>query len=222
MQAVQLAQVVWDMVSQPDVARTVDTVLGSARAFTPAAEVGIFRVQDSCRVEIAGTSGPRARRADELQLQYGEGPCLQAALSRDVFLLADTRYDDRWPRLSPAVAELGWRSVLSLPLVMSDVPLGALNLYSSTAASFGDEEVEWAQVFARHASIALGLRIAEEGLQQAMADQHVLGQAKGIVMERYGIDRDRAQEVLERQAEMSGRSLGDVARTVLHTRRLPG
>lgn len=221
MQAVQLAQAVWEMVSQPDLARTVDQVLVNACAFTPAAEVGIVRLQGEQRVEIAGTSGPRARRADELQLHYGEGPCLQAALARDVCLLEDARYDDRWPRLSPAVAELGWSSVLSLPLLRKGTPLGALNLYSDTPACFGDDDVAWARVFARHASVALGVRIAEEELRQAMADQHLLGQAKGILMERYGLDLEAAQAALEQHARTSGAPLSDVASTVISTRRLP-
>jgi transcriptional regulator with GAF, ATPase, and Fis domain len=209
------------MVSQADVGRTVDKILGTAAALTPAAEVGVFRLHDERRVEIAGTSGARARRADELQLDYGEGPCLSAALGRKVCLLNDTHDDDRWTRWSATVAELGWRSVLSLPLALREAGIGALNLYATQPRSFRDEDVERAQVFARHASVALGVRITEERLKQAMADQHVLGQAKGILMERYGLSRERAQTVIEQHATTTGLLLSEVSQLIIETRRLP-
>lgn len=221
MKADHLAEAVWEMANQPDVAQTVDKVLSSACSLTPAVEVGVFRRQPDRTVEIAGTSGTSAQRADELQLLYGEGPCLHAALSNNLCLLPDTCEDERWPRWSPEVAELGWRSVLSLPLSLGSETLGALNLYSPGVGSFADDDIDLAQAFASHASIALGLRISEERLRQAMSDQHLLGQAKGILMARYGITRERAQSELERRATTSGRGLGAVAEQIVRSHRLP-
>ena len=60
-----------------------------------------------------------------------------------------------------------------------------------------------------------------EQLQQAVATRDVIGQAKGMLMERHGLDADRAFAVLVRYSRDTNTRLRDVAEALVTTRSLP-
>jgi GAF domain-containing protein len=220
--AVHFAKAAWQMASQPDVEHTLEQILENARKVTAAAEVGILRIESNGRIQIADTTVSAVRRADELQMECRQGPCLEAVWKSDTYRIEDTRTDPRWPIWGAAVAKLGWQSILSIRLFTPERTLGALNLYSTVTAGFDDDDVEVAEIFARHASMALAVRLNEEGLQQAISARHLIGQAQGILMERYDIDADRAFMVLRRYSQDNNIKLRSVAEHVIKNRRLPG
>ncbi|MET0693588.1 MAG: GAF and ANTAR domain-containing protein [Propionibacteriaceae bacterium] len=217
----RLAVAAWEMASQTDMAETVGVVLRAARDLTAATEVGVMRLGSGQTVEIAGTSTSAVQRADELQLRFGEGPCLTASRSGELCLVGDTRTDVRWPTWGPAAAGLGWNSILSLPLVAAGRGLGALNLYAAEQDSFRRVEVEIAQIFARYAAMALARRAHEEDLRETVERRHVIGQAQGVLMERYDLSADRALVALHRHADKHGADVYAVAQHVIGVRRLP-
>jgi AmiR/NasT family two-component response regulator len=49
----------------------------------------------------------------------------------------------------------------------------------------------------------------------------LVGQAMGILMERYDLDADRAFKVLQRYSQSTNTKLRDVAQQLIDTRRLP-
>jgi hypothetical protein len=217
----RFATVAWELVSQADLTQTLAHLVRSAREITAAGEVGVMRVVEGGAVQIAATSTALVRRADELQLQRGEGPCLQASRQRELAVVHDLRGDPRWPVWGPAAADLGWSSVLSLPLIAAGGGWGALNLYADTAGVFSPDDVEVGQLFARHASIALTQRVKEEHLHAAMHHQHLIGQAQGVLMERFALPPDRALRALQRLATLRQVDIQAVAEHVLGVRRLP-
>lgn len=221
-QPAELADAVWGLVSRPDLGHTVRGILSEAREHTAAAGVGVFRRRAGAVVEIAGTSAEHVRRADELQLQCGEGPCLAAALTNHTHRVDDLEADRQWPGWSATAVDLGWRSILSLPLVSGDACLGALNLYSDRRARFGADEVLAAELFARHASVALALRFAEERLREEMRDQHLLGLAQGVLMERYRITAAQAIQLIRHHASQGDESPCRLAEHIVRSRKLPG
>jgi AmiR/NasT family two-component response regulator len=58
-------------------------------------------------------------------------------------------------------------------------------------------------------------------LWQAIDARKLIGQAQGILMERYDLDDERAFEVLRRYSQNSNLKLRDVAQMVVDTRELP-
>jgi AmiR/NasT family two-component response regulator len=77
--------------------------------------------------------------------------------------------------------------------------------------------VHAAELFAVHASIALGHAQQEHQLNQALSSRKVIGQAVGILMERYQIDQDRAFHFLMRVSSTSNIKLRDVAHELVTT-----
>ena len=217
-----ITQIALELHKLPDTDATVQAVADVVPAMVGADHAGVMLVYGRERVEIAATTGPIADRADQLQLELGEGPCLSAIEVGATFLIPDTRSEPRWPRWCAEVSELGIGSVLSIRLATDESKVGALNLYANTPNRFGDpDDIVVGQILARHASIALDSARQLDTLYQAVDGRTVIGQAQGILMERFNLDADQSFAVLRRYSQQTNTKLGEVARKLVATRQLP-
>jgi len=182
---------------------------------------GITMIRGRGRFETVGPSAPVVTRADHRQYELREGPCVDASTTSRTVMSADLASDARWPRWGPAAVQLGFRSILSAELHAGGERIGALNLYGSRTRQFTDEDVDVAQLFASHAAAALAAVRLREGLQNALYSRTVIGQAQGILMERFDVDADRAFAVLRRYSQDENIKLTDVARRLVATTELP-
>lgn len=164
--------------------------------------------------------------ASELELaqeRLQEGPCHEA-LRRGVPVTTDDLPTDadRWPLYGARAAELGIRAVAGLPMRLAGVPVGALNLYSTTARTWSTEDVDIAQVLADAATgyvvNAVKLHQRErlsEQLQHALTSRVVVEQAKGITANDRGVGVDEAFEIIRSHARSHNASLHDVATAIV-------
>jgi hypothetical protein len=79
------------------------------------------------------SSGELAMDLDLTQYRLGDGPCVTAATSGRTAEVLNTLTDERWPEYSRHAAELGCRSVLSVPLPVQEFVVGGLNGYARTS-----------------------------------------------------------------------------------------
>jgi hypothetical protein len=153
-----------------------------------------------------------AVRADKLQYELGEGPCLTAVLADPVVQVDDLATDPRWPAFGPrAAAMLGLRSQLSFQFRPEPHAQGSLNLYAHRPHAIDVETRHLAVMFARLVAIATGWSRHDESMAEALATRTLIGQAIGIVMERYRIDADRAFAFLVRTSQTGNIKVRDVA-----------
>jgi GAF domain-containing protein len=129
--------------------------------------------------------------------------------------------DERWPTWGPQASALGFNSVLSAELHSRGRRIGALNLYGAEEASFTREDIVLAELFARQGALALGYARSEEGLREALETRTVIGQAQGLLMERFQIDGDRAFATLRRYSQRNNIKLKVLCRRLVETRALP-
>jgi AmiR/NasT family two-component response regulator len=73
-------------------------------------------------------------------------------------------------------------------------------------------------VLAAHAASALLASRQGEQLQSALSTRDRIGQAKGIIMERFGIDDVAAFEMMRKLSQDANTRLVDVAQQVIDTR----
>ena len=132
-------------------------------------------------------SAELVQRIDRMQYETGEGPCLDAARQHQTVRSDDLRAEARWPRFARQATGLGVLSVLSFQLFARDDSFGALNLYAAEAAAFGQDSESTGILLASHAALAMTAARKEGGLLSAMDSREMIGQAKGILMERYKI-----------------------------------
>ena len=202
---------------------TLRTITAAAVDAVPGVEdASISYVVSRRRVESRASAGVLAREVDAAQDRLGEGPCLDAIWMRGTVRASDLETEGRWPRFTAEALQLGVRSSLSFQLFVDSDTLGALNLYAREPDAFGRESEDIGQVLASHAAVALAGAQTEDNLRRAMNTRDMLGQAKGILMERYKITADQAFHLLARTSQQTNRKLVDVAAELSGTGDLPG
>jgi len=161
---------------------------------------------------------------DRAQYEAGAGPCLDTYRELRVFRVDSTVDDTRWPAFSRAAVGCGVLSTMSLPLILHDEGLGALNLYARTAGAFTDDDERLGLVLAEQASVAVAnadvywrTRQLTAQLEQALLSRDVIGQAKGVLMAREGFSADQAFDVLRRASQRSNRKLREVADEIVQS-----
>ncbi|MBP2384242.1 ANTAR domain-containing protein [Brachybacterium sacelli] len=112
--------------------------------------------------------------------------------------------------------------MLAFQLYVENDNLGALNLFSTRASAFTDESEHVGLLFATHAAIAFAATQKHDQMHRALAGRDVIGQAKGILMERYGVTAEQAFLVLARISQENSTKLHDVATGLVSTRVTPG
>lgn len=183
---------------------------------------GITLLKASGRLETVGSTGPDPEAADVLQYRLGDGPCMRSVRKDEVVHVGDLEVDERWPRWSRPVAErLGYRSVLSAHLFTNGRQVGAVNVYGKRTHAFTAADVTHIPFFAAHAAAAIVSVRTIEQLREALVSRTRIGQAEGIVMERFAIDEERAFAVLTRLSQHRNEKLRDVAEAVVHDRLPP-
>lgn len=215
-----LSGVVLDLLHESDVDDTVQSIVEHAKQSLACDHAGIMIVRKK-RIETAAATDHIVSMADKIQMQLGQGPCLEAIWEHDTFVVDDARTEQRWRPFMVQVAELGMRSMLSIRLHASHQTLGALNLYSVPVREFDEDDIAVAHLFGQHASVALAIALNEEGLRRAIDSRHLIGQAQGILMERFSLNANQAFAVLRRYSQDTNLKLRDVADRLIDSRELP-
>ena len=167
------------------------------------------------------TTGRPPQLLDELQQRLKDGPCIGAAERQVLIRVDDTSRDDRWPDFAAQAQSLGVRSMLCVPLRAHEQCLGTLSMYSDRDAAFTEQDERITALFATLAAIALAEAQRTEQLQTALANRDVIGQAKGILMERHRLPAEAAFRALSQASQDANVKLTEVARHLAETGELP-
>ena len=158
-----------------------------------------------------------ARDGDSAQYELGEGPCVDAASGEQMVFSGYIRGDRRYLQYGPLAAELGVMSQLALEMYAGDRAFGGLNLYSYSTDVFDEDARNVAELFAHQGAAAMGYAATVRDLNEALASRTVIGQAMGIVAERYGVDETSAFEFLSRLSQNSNVKLRTVAAEIVES-----
>ncbi|MBA4609557.1 GAF and ANTAR domain-containing protein [Aeromicrobium sp. Marseille-Q0843] len=198
-------------------------VAGAVELVEGCDHAGISVVERRRVVETAAATDDLVRRGDQLQYELNEGPCLQSIREQETVQSDDLTTEDRWPTWSRRAAdELGVRSMLSVQLFVSEDSLGALNLYSGTVGAFTADSRETALALAAHVAVAMLAAQEHENYESALAHRTVIGQAQGILMERYQLTPDQAFATLARVSQAQNRKLRHIALDLTRNANLGG
>jgi GAF domain-containing protein len=203
------------------VQETVDRVLEYAVKELDCSHAGVMFLHRRRRVETAAATNQVVETLDRIQVEQGEGPDMEVVQDRYSVLVPDLRNEPRWPRWSRAVTEAGIRSFLNVRLYTTADTIGTLNFYDSQPHRFDVADQQVAHILARHAAVALASARETEHLWQAVDARKLIGQAQGILMERYRLTGDQAFSVLLRYSQDRNVKLRQVAEQLVAGRQLP-
>ena len=209
--AVRFAQLARALHRSGDLTQVMQRIVDTAVAEVPGAAFAGLTVLGRRRATTPAFSDGLAQQVDELQYQTGEGPCLDAAAQVTAVRVDDLAAEARWPQFTVRALELGVRSVLSFQLSVDAGSIGSLNLYASKAHAFPAQAEDAGLPLAAHAAVAIAARRAEANLRVALESRDVIGQAKGILMERFRLSADEAFELLVAASQQAHVKLRTVA-----------
>jgi GAF domain-containing protein len=182
---------------------------------------GVVFVHNKHHIETAAATDPIVAKLDAMQMELGEGPDVSVLEDRLSAIVSDTRTETRWPNWAQRVNEVGLRSLLSVRMYTDDETIGTLNAYSRQPDAFDVDDQAVAHVLARHAAVALRTARKIENLWLAVDARKRIGQAQGILMERFDLTADQAFAVLLRYSQDNNVKLREVADRLVDTRVLP-
>jgi hypothetical protein len=221
---------------QAGIGELAGLVAGSLRLPELLAEVAMFAVRAIPGADGAGVtllqldrkdnmvaalaaSAPFVVEIDEIQyVTLNEGPCITAALERRTVRSGSLGGEKMWPRFGPRVGRLGVHSALSLPLLLTDQVVGAINVYAHGKDVFDEHAAHLGELFAKPAAVAVhNAQILDDALaltaqlQTALSTRPVIDQAIGLIRGRTGRSADDAFAQLRAMSQAEHRKLADVA-----------
>jgi len=170
------------------------------------------------KAATVASSSERARRLDEIQYDFGDGPCLTAAREHQLVSVPDVADECRWPQFAQALEREGIHSVLGVPFQLGSDGQAALNLYSTAAQCFGQGTIEEVQAYVAQSSKALrmGMRFSHyvesaADLRAALESRTTIDIAIGIIMAENRCAQSEAFEILRAASSSRNSKLRDVA-----------
>lgn len=202
---------------QNDPDATLRTIVASATTIVPCISwAGASFVRGTTVTPSAATDGV-ASALDHIQSELAEGPVFDVLALGRTLVVPDLKADLRWPRFATAAIERGVRCVVSFRLFIERDVLGVLTLYGAEPGSFDEDAIINGELLAQHAAVAIAGARAEQQMQRAIASRDIIGQAKGIIMERFHVDAVHAFELLVQLSQESNVKLIRVAQQVIDT-----
>ena len=193
----------------------------TVEAIPPADLVGITMMVEG-RPRTAVFTDEKAPEIDRTQYGTGEGPYLDAFREGKVFTVDSTLEPGRWPAFRQAAAGYGVRSTMSLPLIVNEQGVGAMNLYSNRERAFSEDDQRAGELFAAQAAIVLATSQAYWDAKQlgvrlgdAMKSRSIIEQAKAILMAAQKCDEDAAFQLLVQASQRENVKLREIATRIV-------
>ncbi|HSO53017.1 MAG TPA: GAF and ANTAR domain-containing protein, partial [Actinomycetes bacterium] len=197
-----------------DLLARLGRVVEATRTVVGVDGAGLTLVHDDGQPRWMAVSDAAMELLEQIQHDFGEGPCLAAFAQDRVVAVEDLQSERVWDRIAAVVGQLQVRGVLSVPVRLVDQPVGTLNVYATRPRAWSIGEVEalgaLAVVTAELVSTAVELANRElevAQLRQALASRIWIEQAKGVLAATRGVSPDVAFQQLRARARSSSRKL---------------
>jgi hypothetical protein len=196
--AMVMASTIAEAVSGKDLDDTLQSLTRAAVETLPGVEDATISIRhEDGTLRSYGFTAAVLEELDAWQFEHSEGPCYDGVTNNAFTVCGDLRNDPRYPGYGTRAADAGIRSQAGLRVFESARTTGGLNLYSRSVGALADVTF-LAELFSQHARSAVAYATQIDGLRDAITSRQVIGQAVGIVMERFDLTEDRAFAFLTR------------------------
>ncbi|MBA8826644.1 transcriptional regulator with GAF, ATPase, and Fis domain [Saccharopolyspora lacisalsi] len=222
------AEIARDLAMQPTEQAVLTRVVTlSVRYFDSCDFAGIMLLHRQQEMDTVAASDQRVRESDRHQARLGEGPCFDAALDSAPWRNRVYRSDDivtetRWPSYMPWARELGFGCMMGFQLYRDEELFGALDMYSLRSRAFDDDTERKGWVLASHAAVALISARTGQQPHAALEPRQEIGQAIGMLIERYGLSEQEAFAMLRYASQDNNIKPQTAAASFVRTGVLPG
>jgi hypothetical protein len=211
--------------SPADVVGQLRSLCGKAVRSLPASGAGLSVATKETRHSLVVAADPASEHLEEMQFVLGEGPCVDASVSRRPVLVARLADEGpgRWPAYTAAAQEVGVRAVFAFPLQVGAAQLGVMDFFRTSEGQLSGPELGTAFAMADEA-VAILLDGHDRSVRDPDADAAdgslagpaELFQAQGMVMVQIGGTLAEALARIRAHAYAENLRLIDVARAVVN------
>jgi ANTAR domain/GAF domain len=219
-----MAHLVANFATPTDLTAILETVTTSAVQLIHEVDFADVLLVDEQRYRSMASTAALAIELDTIQQELQEGPCLAAAVQDATVVCSDLTAEPRWPQFAAAAVQAGIHSMMSFQLYTYPTKTrdgaggrGALNLFSRNRYHFSFEDRAIGAMLATHAATALITADRQTQFESALASRDLIGQAKGIVMERFHVDAVRAFSLLTKLSQDTNTPLRTIAQRIVDT-----
>jgi GAF domain-containing protein len=217
----EFARLAVELHEAPCVADTAERALSFAVSAVGCDYAGLALTERGGLMEVGASTDPVIDRLRRWEIEVGGGPLLDSVAHGSAVLVQDVCAEGGASDWSPHAAEAGVGSEMHVPMTSHEQVVGVLSLYSAKPHAFSMDDEAIAQVLAQHVSVAVATARRDETMAQAIDSRKLVGQAMGILMERFDLDSDQAFAVLRRYSQDTNTKLREVAQQLIDTRELP-
>lgn len=212
---VESAQRLSKTMTPGDLDHTLHRITAAAVEVLPDADFASITVrhEGGSLVTVAATDD-RVLPLDRAQYDLQEGPCYDAAVNTAHVTAPHLAEDERFPRYAPVAVAAGIQAQMAFRLFDTPTSQGALNLYSRSDGAFEDMGT-LGSLFTHQSAMAIAYAQEIQDLHDAALARETVGQAIGIVMERYELVDERAFAFLTRLSQHRGIPLRLVAEQII-------
>ena len=191
-----------------------------ASSLLPNVEHASITVVDSrAAVRSRASTDRHAAAMEKIQQCYLEGPGIEAARQHQTQRVESLASETRWRTfVANANGTSPIQSILTFSLFEHEKASGALNLFADEPHAFSDEAGLLAEVFADNAAVIIEAAHRDSRLRHLLTNHDIVGQAKGVMMERFGLDAIAAASMLTQLSTKRRQPLPVVARNLLKRR----
>ncbi|MCU1350886.1 MAG: response regulator receiver and domain protein [Acidimicrobiales bacterium] len=200
----------------PPLEATLRSITAGAVAAVPGCTAASVALAERGTRRVGGADDDDVVVLDLVQREHDAGPGVDAQRTGRDVSVPDVRDTDAWPELRTVAVERGILSWLAIPLGNVG-ELGTLNLYSDRPDGLGPGR-DIARLFAEHATVALTtaqrvdrLTDLARNLEEALVGRDIIGQAKGVLMERLRVSADGAFGQLVDRSQRRNIKLREIA-----------
>jgi GAF domain-containing protein len=211
------------LVSDFDVLELLQTLVDQATLLFDASASGIIIGPDDAHLEVVASTSEKSRLVGLMQLEVGEGPCVEAVTTGQVVSVADVRaIADRWPAFAAEAAGAGYVSVHAIPLRLRGQVIGSLNLFREHEGVLNEADAIAAQALADVATISVlqertirDTTVVHDQLRHALDSRVVIEQAKGVIAHTHGLDMDEAFRLIRAEARSTSTAMPALAAEIV-------
>jgi hypothetical protein len=211
--ATLLGTIARDLSAKQSVDDALQRIVTAAQESVEGADaVGISYLLAQDHVAARACTSELIDRIDAVQTEHRGGPCMEVlSEGPDLVGVDDFTADTRWPEVSRGIADLGVGSGRSYRLYVERETLGVLSLFSARANAFTTASDIFAELFTTHASIALAGVRRQANFDIALRHRDLIGQAKGFLIAKYGLNEQSAFDTLVRFSQRRHLKVYEVA-----------
>jgi GAF domain-containing protein len=209
------------LVDDYDVVDLLDTLVHECTILVDSDAGGLLIADTDGWLQLIASTNEEAEFVEIIQLNAGEGPCVEAFKTGKGVTIPDMSQEDRWPAFRDAATKQGFRSMHAFPMRLRGHTIGAMGLFSATTGELSESDLAVAQSLADVATIGIlqerSLRdstLVADQLQRALDSRVIIEQAKGVIAAQTGADMHTAFTIVRDYARHNQLKLSTVAEQV--------